>query len=457
MMAGAQKTLPVAAAENADSTLVLGMGATGVSIAAWLSRHGRSATFADSRDQAPGAERIRELLPDAKLICGEIPDILPDETKQLLISPGLGMDLPLLADARRKSIPVQSDIDLFVQECRGKVIGITGSNGKSTVTSLLACMLSAAGVRVKAGGNLGTPALDLLDDDIEVFVLELSSFQLERSGELPLHAAVVLNVSPDHLDHHGDIEHYGAAKQRIYARCGTAVVNRDEPALAQPAAVSATQVGFGLGKPAPEDWGVIDKDGGQWIARGNFAVMPVAALQIAGRHNLANVLAAFALADSLDVPMDGLVTGAQLFAGLPHRMQIVFLDRESDIVWIDDSKATNEGAALASIRSVEGPLVLIAGGDAKGGDLLELADELAKRDALVILLGKDRDLIRSRLADTVQVRLVDTIEDAVRTAAELSQPGSTVLLAPACSSLDMFSGYAERGERFAASIRELRT
>jgi UDP-N-acetylmuramoylalanine--D-glutamate ligase len=455
MMAGAQQILPVAAAENAHRTLVLGMGATGVSIAAWLSKQGRSATFADSREHAPGAARIRELLPDAELLCGELPVNLPAETKQLLISPGLGLDLPVLQDAQRKNIPVLSDIDLFAAECTGRIIGITGSNGKSTVTSLLACMLSAAGVRVKAGGNLGTPALDLLDDETEVFVLELSSFQLERSGELPLHAAVLLNISPDHLDHHGDIEHYAAAKQRIYARCGFAVVNRDEAGLAQCVPPSVPQTGFGLGKPAPMDWGVIDNDDGQWIARGNFAVMPVNALQIAGRHNLSNVLAAFALADSLDVPLDGLVTGARLFTGLPHRMQVVSFDRESDVVWIDDSKATNEAAALASIRSIDGPLILIAGGDAKGGELRELADELGRRNAIAILLGKDRDLIKSRLTGAADVRLVDSIEAAAAQAAELAQPGYTVLLAPACSSLDMFASYAERGDRFAAAVREL--
>ena len=435
----------------AGKALVLGMGVTGVSIAAWVAAQGRTAIFVDSREHPPGLERIRVLLPEAEFVCGEFPESVPDDVGELLISPGLGMDLPLLNDARRRHIPVLSDIDLFMRSCTGKVLGVTGSNGKSTVTTLVNCMLNAAGIRALAGGNLGRPALDLLEEDADVYVLELSSFQLERSGELPLHAAVVLNLSPDHLDHHGDLESYGQAKQRIYARCGTAIVNRDEPELATEFPESVMQTGFGLGKPAPMDWGVIGDDDGQWIARGNYAVMPADVLRIAGRHNLANVLAAFALADTLDVPLDGLIAGAQLFAGLPHRMQVVSSD--NGVTWIDDSKATNEAAALASIRSIEGRLILIAGGDAKGGALEQFAHELVERDALVILLGKDRDLILNRLTGVGQVFLVDSIEEAVAVAAKFAGAGDTVLLAPACSSLDMFASYAERGDRFAAAVR----
>jgi len=444
---------PAAVGLPAGNALVVGMGATGASMAAWLSVQGRNAVFVDSRENPPGLERIRAVLPDAVAHCGQIPDCVPADIHCLLVSPGLRMDLPLLLDAQRRGLPIYSDIDLFMQACTGRVVGVTGSNGKSTVTSLLECMLAAAGVRVRAGGNLGTPALDLLSDDVDVYVLELSSFQLERSGELPLHAAVVLNVSPDHIDHHGSLARYTEAKQRIYAACRAVIVNRAEPALAGSAPPGVRQTGFGLSKPVSMDWGVIEHDGGQWIARGNYPVMPVARLQIAGRHNLANVLAAFALADTLDVPLDGLIAGAQLFAGLPHRMQVVA--RSNGIVWIDDSKATNEGAALASIRSIEGRLILIAGGDVKGGTLDELADELAQRDVVLILLGKDRDYIRRRLARVSTARMVAGIEDAVRVAAEYAVTGDTVLLAPACSSLDMYSGYAERGDRFAAAVRSL--
>jgi UDP-N-acetylmuramoylalanine--D-glutamate ligase len=442
---------------TAGRTLVVGIGATGASIAAWLARGAANAIFVDSREVPPGLERVRELLPDADIVCGDLPASVPDDVTEILVSPGLSMDLPLLQDARARSVPVRSDIDLFMTLCKGTVIGVTGSNGKSTVVSLLEAMLNAAGIRTVAGGNLGTPALDLLNIDADVFVLELSSFQLERSDELPLHSAVVLNVTVDHLDHHGSMEDYAQAKARIYRRCGTAIVNRDAEALIEAVGTAPTVVGFGLGKPSSTDWGVIEHDDGQWIARGSLPVMPVNTLRLFGRHNLQNALAAFALADSLtgrfDVPLDGLVAGAQIFAGLPHRMQLVL--SHAGINWVDDSKATNEAAALASINAVDGPLVLIAGGDAKGGGLQELPAALEGRDAQLIAIGKDRDLFVDRLQGVCAVKVADTLEEAVRLAADLAAPGTTVLLAPACSSLDMFSDYGERGDRFAAAAKEL--
>jgi UDP-N-acetylmuramoylalanine--D-glutamate ligase len=438
-------------AENGKA-LVLGMGATGISIASWLAANGRSGIFADSRRQPPGCAAIQDLLPDAQLQCGDLPGSVPQDVSEILISPGLELDLPLLKDAEARNIPVRSDIDLFMGVCEGRVLGITGSNGKSTVTKLVEGMLNAAGVTVAAGANLGTPALDLLASSAEVFVLELSSFQLERSDYLQLHAAVLLNVSPDHLDHHASIEDYAAAKARIYKCCGTAVVNRDEPDMFQQTETSE-QISFGLGLPAPTDWGIVECDDGQWIARGNFLVMPVAELQLVGQHNLLNVLAAFAIASTLDVPVDGLVTAARLFTGLPHRMQRV--PTRDGIVWINDSKATNEAAALASINSVDGRLILIAGGDAKGGDLELLRTTLEHRDVSVIVLGKDRDLFHAQLSDVCEVRSAESLEKAVAMAAVTASSSDTVLLAPACSSLDMFSGYGERGERFCQAVQSL--
>jgi UDP-N-acetylmuramoylalanine--D-glutamate ligase len=433
--------------------LVLGLGQTGASIAGWLARQQRSAVFVDSREHPPGFDRVRELLPEADIICGGFPEQVPENVTEILVSPGLSMNLPLLQDAHSRDLPVRSDIDLFMSACTGTVLGVTGSNGKSTVTALTECMLNAAGARTVAGGNLGTPALDLLNIDADFFVLELSSFQLERSAELPLHAAVVLNLSVDHLDHHGDLESYAAAKARIYRRCGTAIVNRDEPALTDMIEPGTTQVGFGLGIPAPTDWGVITRDDGQWIARGSFAVMPADALQVGGRHNLQNALAAFALADTLDMPLDGLIAGAQIFAGLPHRMQVIATD--DGICWVNDSKATNEAASLASIASVEGRFILIAGGDAKGGELHELAAELSGRDVQVIAIGKDRDLLVNRLADVCDTQTAETLQEAVSLAARIATRGDTVLLAPACSSLDMFHSYAERGDCFAQAVQEV--
>jgi UDP-N-acetylmuramoylalanine--D-glutamate ligase len=445
--------------DASGAALVLGLGQTGGSIAAWLARQNRAAIFADTRSAPAGLERARELMPDAAFMTSGLPQTVPEGVTEVLVSPGLSMDLPVIAHAAELGLPIRSDIDLFVEACPGTVLGITGSNGKSTVTALTECMLNAAGARTAAGGNIGTPALDLLNIEADIFVVELSSFQLERSAELPLHTAVVLNVSPDHLDHHGDLEQYAAAKARIYKRCGTAVINRDEAALADMIEPNTMQVGFGTGLPSSTDWGVIQRDDGQWIARGTYAVMPVESLRLEGRHNLSNALASFALTDSLsgdiDLPLDGLVAGAQIFAGLPHRMQLVV--EVAGIRWIDDSKATNEGAAIASITAVSGPLILIAGGDAKGGDLRLLAAELTGRDVKVIALGKDKQLIEECLAGICETVSVGSMEEAVSVAAGLARDGDTVLLAPACSSLDMFSNFSERGDCFASAVMELQS
>jgi UDP-N-acetylmuramoylalanine--D-glutamate ligase len=445
--------------ESSGTALVLGLGQTGGSFAAWLARHNRAAIFADTRSAPAGIERAKELMPDATFMTNGLPETVPGGVNEILVSPGLSMDLPVIAHAIKMGLPVRSDIDLFMDACPGTVLGITGSNGKSTVTALTEYMLNAAGARTAAGGNIGTPALDLLDIEADVFVIELSSFQLERSAELPLHAAVVLNISSDHLDHHGDMEQYAAAKARIYKRCGTAIINRDEAGLGDMVEPDTMQIGFGTGIPSPTDWGVIARDDGQWIARGTYAVMPVATLRLEGRHNLSNALASFALSDSLsgqiDLPLDGLVAGAQVFAGLPHRMQLV--KAAAGIRWIDDSKATNEGAAIASITAVDGPLILIAGGDAKGGDMRMLAAELAGREVKVIALGKDRQLIEDCLAGVCETYSVGSMEEAVSEAAGLARDGDTVLLAPACSSLDMFSNFSERGDCFASAVMGLQS
>lgn len=435
--------------------LVLGMGVTGLSVARWCARQGITAVFADSRAVAPARAAIADLLPNAAQWNGDLPNVLPTGCTELIVSPGVPLDLPVIAQAQAQGLPVLSDIDLFMAESGLPVLGVTGSNGKSTVTTLVTDMLNAAGLTAVAGGNLGVAALDLLEADAAVAVLELSSFQLERSAELPLQAAALLNLSPDHLDQHGDLASYRRAKQRIYSRCQCAIVNRDEPELAATVPAQLPQVGFTLNKPSPEDWGVISNADGQWIARGSFLVMPVADLQVAGRHNVQNVLAAFALATTQDVPLDGLIAGARLFAGLPHRMQKVA--SADGIVWVDDSKATNAAAAIASIEAVTGRVVLIAGGDAKGAELTDLARCIEDRDVLAILLGKDRASLQQVLADACPTLLADDMAAAVRLAADHAAPGDTVLLAPACSSLDMFTDFSARGEAFAAAVGELQS
>lgn len=430
--------------------LVVGMGGTGASCARFLAAKGVAATFADTRTAPPGLAAIRAVMPGAKVFSAEMPGVLPAEIRWLIVSPGVDLRLPLLDAARARGLPILSDIDLFGSQVTAPVIAITGSNGKSTVTSMLARMLTSAGRRTVAGGNLGTPALDLLDPAVDTYVLELSSFQLERSEPVEAAAAVVLNVTPDHLDIHGDLAAYQAAKARVYLRCDVAVVNRDAPGLEQLVPDGIPTVGFGLGEPAAGDFGIRQQGGTPWLALGGEGLLPVSALQVRGSHNAANALAALALGVAAGADAETLLPGLQAYIPLPHRMALVASLHGID--WLDDSKATNVGAAVTSIGSVAGPLVLVAGGDAKGAHFDSLADALRGRECVVILLGRDRELIATALDGICPVRRVTDMEAAVAEAARVARNGWTVLLAPACSSLDMYRDYGARGDAFRDAV-----
>ncbi len=441
-------------AATADGmTLVIGMGGTGMSFARFLAARGAPAIFVDTRAMPPGQAAIRAAMPGADLRSGGAPATVPDGVGRVLLSPGVDLRLPVIADARRRGLPLLSDIDLFAAEAAAPITTITGSNGKSTVTSMLGAMLAGAGVRVAVGGNLGTPALELLDPAVSHYVLELSSFQLERSAPVPAAAAVVLNITPDHLDMHGDMAAYTAAKARIYARCSLAVVNRDLPGLAALVPAGTPKLGFGLDAPTGQDLGLRAGKDGPWLARGDELLLPVAELPVTGRHNVANALAALALSTASGVALGDLLPGLRAYRPLPHRMTLVA--RRNGVNWIDDSKATNVGAAVTSIGSVDGPLVLIAGGDGKGASFEELAAALRGRQCAAVLLGRDRELLAAELAAVCPVHRVADLPSAVSLAASLARPGWTVLLAPACSSLDMFRDYGARGAAFAAAVLAL--
>ncbi|MGI9308188.1 MAG: UDP-N-acetylmuramoyl-L-alanine--D-glutamate ligase [Gammaproteobacteria bacterium] len=438
---------------TAQRVMVVGMGITGVSCARSLASQGVHVCFADSRSQPPALDAIRSLYPDAELLTGELPASVPEDVDKLIVSPGVRLDSPLLKNAQSRGIEVLSDIDLFVDQCDVPLLLVTGTNGKSTVTSLVASILRSAGYRAEAGGNLGTAALDLLDTDAEAFVLELSSFQLERSKPIPSRAAVVLNIAADHIDYHGSLKKYVAAKQRIYSRCDLAIVNRDEPDVVALVTSDVPVVTFGLDAPLPGHWGIAAIDGDEFIVFGDEPVIPVSRVRLEGRHNLANVLAAMAFAAAMDVPFSVMAEAAALFDGLSHRMELVV--EYAGVRWIDDSKATNESAATASINSVAGPLILIAGGDAKGADFARLAEALRGRESRVVLLGKDAEKLAAVLQGVAEQYPVQSIEEAVVRAAELAEAGTTVLLAPACSSLDMFVDFRDRGQQFAAAVKRV--
>jgi len=333
------------------------------------------------------------------------------------------------------------------------VVGITGTNGKSTVTTLVARMAQRAGVRVRAGGNLGEAALDLLTQGTELYVLELSSFQLETTATLECRAATVLNVSPDHLDRYASVASYAAAKARIFARCDTAVINLDDPlVMAMPRAASRT-LGFSLRAAIGADYAVAMHEREWWLTRLGAPLMPVSAMKIRGLHNAANALASLALGEALAFPLPVMLEELAAFAGLPHRSQ--WVADVHGVTYINDSKGTNVGATLAAVAGMPGPLVMIAGGEGKKQDFAPLAAAFRGKVRHAVLIGRDAALIARVLAGVCTLETCATLPEAVRAAARAALPGDTVLLSPACASLDMFRDYSHRGAVFCRAVQEL--
>ena len=443
------------AAQLEQETLVVGLGATGLSVIRHLLASGQRVAVTDTRENPPGLAELNDIEGAAGAWVGSLSTLDPTRWRHLVVSPGVPVSLPGLQAARAAGCELIGDIELFARSARQPVVAITGSNGKSTVTALAGELLRALGLRAAVGGNLGPPALDLLGDDPEVYVLELSSFQLETTSDLGAASAAILNISADHLDRYPDMNAYAAAKIRILQGARQTVLNRDDERLRS---LSRTCAGttFGLSPPPqPDAFGVLEVEGEPWLARGECALLPAAGLALHGRHNWLNVLAALALVWPWVDDFRSLLPVLSTFAGLSHRSQRVRC--HDGVEFIDDSKGTNVGATLAAIRGLTGPLVLIAGGQGKGQDFSPLADALVAKTRGVILLGVDAPQIAQALNGVVPLRFVTSMEEAVSVAAEWTQPGDTVLLSPACASLDMFSSFAERGERFARAVRELDT
>ncbi|HEX7966401.1 MAG TPA: UDP-N-acetylmuramoyl-L-alanine--D-glutamate ligase [Gammaproteobacteria bacterium] len=444
----------LAAKQRRTRTLIVGLGKTGLSCARFLAAHGEEIAITDSRERPPGLAELRALLPDAAVFLGGFSEDALRRADRIVLSPGVAAGSPFIAKARSLGLPVLGDIELFAHYARAPIVGITGANGKSTVTTLLGVMAEQAGKKVRVGGNLGTPALDLLaSDEPDLYVLELSSFQLEITDSLPCVAATVLNLSADHMDRYAGMAEYAAAKARIFRHCRTAVLNREDPLVRVMAGDVKRRVSFGLDAPQPGDYGVHGAGADEWLARGAEKLIPASVLRIQGRHNLANALAALALGEAAGLPLPAMLTALEGFHGLPHRM--AFVAAVQGVSYYDDSKGTNVGATLAAVQGVTQPLVLVAGGDGKGQDFAPLAAALADKARAVVLLGKDADEIEKALAGRVPSRRVKDMDAAVQAAAGLAQPGDLVLLSPACSSLDMFDNFEHRGRVFAAAVRRL--
>ena len=446
------------------TVLVLGLGESGLAMAQWLARQGARVRVADSRKEPPFAAELKRSAPGAVLLTGSFNDELVDGAELIGLSPGLSLNEPVVAEAARRGIPIVGEIELFAGALRElgareacKVIAITGTNGKTTTTALTGALCRAAGCVTAVAGNIGPAALSALMTCLDagklpdVWVLELSSFQLETTASLAADAAAVLNVSDDHLDRYAGLDDYAAAKARIFAGGGVQVLNRQDARVMAMASAVSRRLTFGLDAPVGAgDFGLA----GGWLMRGEDRLLRAEELSLAGLHNAANVLAALALCRAIDLPPAPLLPALREFRGLPHRVERI---AEIDgVAWYDDSKGTNVGATVAALEGLGCRIVLIAGGDGKGQDFSPLGPALAAHGRALVLIGRDAMRIEAAVGDCgVPVMHAQDMEQAVRKAAVAARAGDAVLLSPACASFDMFRNYAHRAEVFALSVREL--
>ena len=440
------------------NSVVVGLGKTGASCVRFLAKRGDQVSATDTRLAPPGLAQLGAMAAAVQLRLGGFDLSLLEGASQVLMSPGVSLDEPIARAARARGIEVLGDVELFAREVRAPVIGVTGTNGKSTVTTLVARMAAAAGRRVLAGGNLGEPALDLLEQPVpDLYVLELSSFQLETTSSLRLHAAVVLNVTADHLDRYPSVAAYAQAKERIFSRASTVVLNADDPWVAamrgQQSSGEAARVTFSIERD-DADFSLIRSGGQIFLASHGEKLLDAARMKIAGLHNAANALAALALGEAVGLPRSAMLDALENFPGLTHRSS--WVADIGGVRYIDDSKGTNVGATIAAVSGMAGPLVMIAGGDGKGQDFTPLGKAFHGKVREAVLIGKDAPAIAAALSGLCRTETVSSMEAAVSRAHRIAVAGDTVLLSPACASLDMFRDYGHRGEVFAAAVHRLK-
>ncbi len=442
--------------------LVVGLGASGLSVLRALRALGAEVEVTDSRTAPPGLAELAAGHPEVAFHAGF--DRAPFErAARLIVSPGVAVATPEIAAVAARGVPVWGDIELFARLTRVPVAAITGANGKSTVTTLLGQMAERAGLKVAVGGNLGIPALELwLQHEWnpspltphpvpDLYVLELSSFQLETTASLDAAVATVLNVTPDHMDRYATFEDYAAAKARVFRGSGAMVLNADDPVVMAMAESGRRTLRFGLEREA--EYRLRDREGRSFLACGRMPLLETVELRVGGAHNRANALAALALGTALGLPMAAMLATLRDFAGLAHRTQLIVEHR--GVAFYDDSKGTNVGATVAAVRGLPGRLVLIAGGEGKGQDFGPLRQALAGKARAVVLIGRDAPLIAAALEGAVPLVFATDMAAAVALAFAHAEPGDAVLLSPACASFDMFSGYAERGRVFGEAARRL--
>lgn len=439
--------------------LVAGLGKTGYSIARYLSSRQKPFIAFDTRQKFEGATQFKESFPEVSLYLGELPFNCYEQLQGIILSPGLSLEEPFLKRASDLGIPIWGDIECFAQEVKAPVIAITGTNGKSTVTSLVGEMAKAAGFSVAVGGNIGEPVLDLLNDHqtYDLWVLELSSFQLDLTTSLRPSAATILNISSDHLDRHHTIQNYINAKQIIYRNAKNLLFNREDQ-FTLPQVTHAATASFGLNNPSKrEEWGIINQGLTTGLARGDHIFLPTDALNIKGKHNWQNALAASALASAVGIDLSIITDVLKSFKGLPHRCEWV---RTLDQVhWINDSKGTNIGATISALfgigDSMSGKIVLIAGGQGKGADFVELRKSVKDYVRSLVLIGEDAKQIEKALTGSVPISHASSLDEAVLIARQGAKSGDVVLLSPACASFDMFDNFVHRGQVFTDLVTQL--
>ncbi len=438
--------------------VVAGLGKTGLSCLRFLKSRGYPVAVTDTRENPPGLAELRAEFPDVQVSLGKLDEHLLLSAREIVASPGISVKEPELVSAGLNAgIPIVGDIEIFCREVSAPIVAITGSNAKSTVTTLVGLMVKNAGIDAGVGGNLGLPVLDMLREQGEqaLYVLELSSFQLETTHSLKAAVAVVLNVSEDHMDRYASMQEYHTAKHRIFRNCQRYVVNRDDPLTRPLIADSIPHTSFGLNAPDLNQFGVLIESGEKWLARGREKLMPVSAVKIRGDHNVANALAALALGEAVNLPMNVMLQALRDFPGLPHRCELVA--EQDGVAWYNDSKGTNVGSTLAAINglgnAIKGKLVLIAGGVGKGQDFSPLSAPLAKYAKALVLIGEDAPKIDAAVAGSVRKVRASTLRAAVEQSRALAGEGDAVLLSPACASFDMFRNYEDRGQQFAAAVR----
>jgi len=428
--------------------LVVGLGLSGYSTARYLLRHGYRCRVQDTRDVPPYLGKLRAEFDAFEFHAGALTDAMSAWAEVLVVSPGLSVRQAEIQRAAGQGKAVIGDVELFARLADKPVIAITGSNGKSTVTTLVGEMIRADQRKVAVGGNLGTAALDLLEQDAEYYVLELSSYQLETTSSLHPRVATLLNLSEDHLDRYESYAGYVEAKLAVYHNAEICVSNFDDAATRH----DMRDISFSLDPHSDADFRLLE-DQGLWLARRDEAWLQVEQLGISGRHNWANALAAMAIADSLGISKAAIVDALRTFRGIPHRSQ--WVGEIEGVEWINDSKATNVGAAQASIEGRARPVILIAGGQSKGADMSVMADTLKHKVKLVLLLGEDAELLQQAWRDVVPMERVETMREAVQRARQMAVSGDCVLLAPACASFDMYPKFEARGDDFMQCVEEL--